>query len=209
VTEHSAAPPPVPPRKRRGAYAKTAARRRDILEAGLDVFATGFRSGSLREVSERVGMTQAGLLHHFANKNELLAEVLALRDERSLALLNLNAEPGIEQIRGYIAVIEHNESNPALVELRCTLSAEATAVDHPAHAYFVGRYRWIIEFISDALAAMGSRGELREGIDPNSGARGLVALTDGLQVQWLLQRNTLSMSDEARRYARTLTPIEL
>ena len=52
--------------KPRGSYAKTAARRREILEAGIEVFsANGFRSGSIRDIAERVGMSQAGLLHHF------------------------------------------------------------------------------------------------------------------------------------------------
>ncbi len=53
-------------RKPRGQYGKTAARRQEIVDAAVEVFGTmGYNKGSLREVADRVGMSQAGLLHHF------------------------------------------------------------------------------------------------------------------------------------------------
>src|SRR4249920_1985097 len=65
----------------RGPYAKTAARRQDILDTALEVFAQqGFRGGSLREIADRVGLSQAGVLHHFDSKEALLAAVLEQRD---------------------------------------------------------------------------------------------------------------------------------
>jgi AcrR family transcriptional regulator len=196
--------------KPRGTYAKTAGRRREILEAGIEVFAIhGFRNGSIREIAERVGMSQAGLLHHFANKNELLAGVLELRDERSQELVNLDAESGIETIRGMVRLAEYNARMPGLVELHCVLSAEATAPDHPAHDYFVRRYEFVVTFITTAFATMKARGELIEGIDPESAARGLIAMSDGLQVQWLLNNDWLDMAEETRRYLRPLLTVPL
>ena len=44
----------------RGIYAKTPERRAEILDAALEVFAdAGFRSGSLREIADKAGMSQA------------------------------------------------------------------------------------------------------------------------------------------------------
>src|SRR3546814_20254590 len=72
-----------PERARRGSYAKGQARRQQIVDEAMHVFArSGFTSGSLREVAKRVGLTHAGLLHHFASKEELFLEVLRQRDER-------------------------------------------------------------------------------------------------------------------------------
>ena len=72
-------------RKPRGEYAKTSAKRTAILDAALEVFAeSGYRSGSLRDVAGKVGMSEAGLLHHFPNKSALLAAVLDRRDRRAL-----------------------------------------------------------------------------------------------------------------------------
>jgi AcrR family transcriptional regulator len=196
--------------KPRGEYAKTAGRRREILEAGIDVFSSnGFRSGSIREIAERVGMSQAGLLHHFSNKNELLAGVLELRDERARTLVKFDTTDGLEHLRGHVSNMAYNASMPGLVELHCILSAEATSADHPAHDYFVSRYRWVVEFTTEAIENVRDAGKLAEGVDPASAARSLVALMDGLQVQWLLDRDSIDMAEETRRYIRTLLTVPL
>lgn len=196
--------------KPRGSYAKTAARRQDILEAGIDVFAEhGFRSGSIREIAARVGMSQAGLLHHFANKNELLAAVLAFRDERDRVNAGVELDAGIETIRGLVRLVEYNARVPGLVELHCVLSAEATSVEHPAHEHFVQRYEWMFSGISNAFRAMRDAGQLADGVDPDGSARAVIALMDGLQLQWLLRRDALDMAAETRRYLRPLLTVEL
>ena len=198
-------------RKPRGAYAKTAARRREILEAGIDVFATnGFRSGSIREIAEVVGISQAGLLHHFSNKNELLAGVLELRDDRANEYVDTAAPASIETIRGFVRLIDYNAQQlPGLVELHCVLSAEATSPEHPAHEYFVRRYIWVQSFLTAAFEAMRDAGQLAPGIRPASAARGMIAMSDGLQVQWLLDRDALDMAKEMRNYLRPLLTIDL
>ena len=198
-------------RRPRGAYAKTAARRREILEAGMDVFATnGFRSGSIREIAEMVGISQAGLLHHFSNKNELLAGVLELRDDRATEYVDTSAPADIETIRGFVRLIDHNAREmPGLVELHCVLSAEATSPEHPAHAYFVRRYVWVVTFLTAAFQAMQDAGQLVDGISPASAARGMTAMSDGLQVQWLLDRDAVDMAQEMRNYLRPLLTVEL
>jgi len=198
-------------RKPRGAYAKTAARRQEILEAGMDVFATnGFRSGSIREIAEVVGMSQAGLLHHFSNKNELLAGVLELRDDRARDYVDTEAAAGIETIRGFVRLIEYNaREKPGLVELHCVLSAEATSPEHPAHDYFVRRYIYVGSILNEAFGAMRDAGQLAAGIDPASAARGMIAMSDGLQVQWLLDPSTIDMAQEMRNYLRPLLTVAL
>src|SRR5687767_3676668 len=53
------------------------ASRKAILAAAADVFAeNGYRGTSLTEISNRVGMTQPGLLHHFNTKDQLLLAVV-------------------------------------------------------------------------------------------------------------------------------------
>ena len=70
--------------KTRGEYAKTAERRQQIVSAAVEVFsAAGYRKGSLRDVADKVGLSQAGLLHHYPSKEHLLEAVLTWRDEVS------------------------------------------------------------------------------------------------------------------------------
>src|SRR5688500_12054658 len=83
----------------RGSYAKTGRTRAAILEAALGVFARGgYRKGSIREIAEAVGMSEAGLLHHFPNKSALLAEVLDLRDQHSLELVPIEGPEPLETL---------------------------------------------------------------------------------------------------------------
>ncbi|MCU1442528.1 MAG: TetR/AcrR family transcriptional regulator [Cryobacterium sp.] len=195
--------------KPRGLYAKTTVKRAAILEAALDVFARGgYRGGSLREMASRVGMSEAGLLHHFPNKTALLAGVLDLRDEKSLALVPLDLDRPHDTVRGLIALARYNASVPGVVELYCTLSAEATSPDHPAHGYFVDRYAYTIERITHAFALCADLGTLRTGIRPESAARATVALMDGLQVQWLLDSESVDIAVELESFLRDIVDLD-
>lgn len=193
----------------RGSYAKSETTRAAILEAALTVFAKGgYRSGSIREVAEAVGMSEAGLLHHFPNKPSLLAAVIDLRDTHSLEFVPLESDEPLETLRGLVALARYNASVPGVVELYCTLSAEATSPDHPAHEYFIGRYAYTITNISRAFERCRERGLLRAGVDPASAAKSTVALMDGLQVQWLLDRDSIDMGAELDRYLRSLVDLD-
>ena len=60
----------------RGAYAKGLARRQEILDAAIEVFAQrGADRTSLRAIAQEVGVTHAALIHHFAFLERLLVEV--------------------------------------------------------------------------------------------------------------------------------------
>ena len=91
----------------------------------------------------------------------------------------------------------NQKKTPELVELYALLSAEATAADHPVHDYFVRRYQWVVNHLQESLQQVAAAGELREGVDPVSAARSMVALMDGLQIQWLYDRNSVDMAAEA------------
>jgi AcrR family transcriptional regulator len=198
-------------RGRRGPYAKSKQTRQDILDCALRVFAeSGYRSGSLREVAEQVGMSEAGLLHHFASKKALLRAVLERRDEQTRAQFDFDGTDDPRQIlRATIALVQYNASTPGVVELFCTLSAEATAPSHPAHQYFVDRYADTTAVYRDVFEHLGMRGELREGVDPAGAARGVIALMDGLQIQWLLDRDSVDMAADVRTYLASLVVGEI
>lgn len=194
----------------RGEYAKTAARRQEILQAAADVFsASGYRKGSLRDVAERVGLSQAGLLHHFPSKNHLLEAVLAWRDDEARARMGQPPPQGIDMIRAFVDLAEYNQSTPGLVDLYVVLSAEATSPEHPVHDYFVRRYAEVGLSVRTAFERAAADGHLRPGVDCASAARQLVAVMDGLQVQWLLGHGEIDMAADLRRFLQPLLTVEL
>jgi AcrR family transcriptional regulator len=194
----------------RGSYAKSQTTKAAIIDAALAVFARGgFRSGSLSEIAERVGITEGGLLFHFKSKSNLLAAVLEHRDELALAFVPEHPTDGVSAMRGLIELARFNASEPGVVELYCTLSAEATTASHPAHEYFQRRYEEKRASMLDAFGDLERRGLLREGISPAYAAYATLSLMDGLQIQWLLDRTVLDMAEVLRVYLETLTGIDL
>jgi len=169
----------------RGSYAKGQARRQRIVDEALVVFArNGFHSGSLREIAKRVGLTPTGLMHHFANKEELFTEVLRQRDA---AIRDAAGDPAEHTlIQQATKVVAHNQHSRGLTSLYATVSAEATDSEHPAHAHFAERYRENAAMATPILIAAQADGEVRADIDPALAARLISAVMDGIQQQWLL-----------------------
>jgi AcrR family transcriptional regulator len=184
----------------RGEYAKSSATREGILDAALEVFASGYHSGSLRDIANRVGMSEAGLLHHFKSKSILLQAVLDLRDERARQLVDFDAEDGAEALRGLVALARYNASVPGVVELYCTLSAESTAPNHPAHEYFKRRYETVRASLERTFERLIADGRLIPGVSPGRAAVVTIAMMDGLQVQWLLDRDVVDMGDALKEF---------
>jgi AcrR family transcriptional regulator len=194
----------------RGPYAKSEHTRQSILDAALLVFAeSGYRSGSLRNVAERVGMSEAGLLHHFPNKSALLAAVLERRDEQTQDQFDFDPSHGLGLLRSLVGLAAYNASTPGVVELFCTLSAEATSPEHPAHEYFRQRYIFTRGMIEKSFEKMAASGELSPGVSPAVAARGVIALMDGLQIQWLLDRDSVDMAADLHAHLATLITREL
>ena len=163
-----------------GRYAKGRARRAEILRRALDLIGrNGFRRSTLADIADEVGLSKAGVLHYFGSKAELYAEVLRLRDEVAVPDDDLDLDD-------FVAAITHNAEVPGLVHLFTALSAEAVEEDHEAHAFFVERYQLVRERLADAVRGAVDDGRLRDDVEPDQVARLLVAVADGLQVQWLL-----------------------
>lgn len=190
-------------------YAKGEARRTAILEAALDVFATaGYRNGGLREVAAKAGLTHAGVRHYFPTKLDLLHAVLGWRDEQAIRQMSsLDGPVGV--LRQWIEAARYNQGAQRMVELQVALAAEATSPDHPLHEYLRERYEFAVGFLRNTFAALAERGELAEGVEAESAARGLIALTDGIQTQWLLDRDHVDMVALVRTGIQRLVTVEI
>lgn len=174
----------------RGQYAKGVAKRDEILASALDVIArNGYRRTSVRELADAVGLSQAGLLHYFSSKEELFQEILRKRDEVDAAHFDItldDPQPMIDPIEGLIKVVRHNTEVPGLVQLYAQISTEAGDPDHPAREFFVQRYEAFRAQFTEAIRAQQAAGTLASDLDPDLIANIILAVTDGLQTQWML-----------------------
>ena len=179
----------------RGAYASGLARREAILRAASEVFAAhGYRGASLALIADRVGMSAPGLLHHFPTKEHLLIDLLVLRQERdSERVRALTSVRGGRILDALLVLAEKNADSPGLVRLFTILAAESVDADHPGHDWFVERYRRSRQFVAERLLEEQRIGMIREDVDAELIAAQILAMFDGLQLQWLLEPEKVDM----------------
>jgi AcrR family transcriptional regulator len=172
--------------KPRGRYAKGAERREQIVQTATDVFATeGFEGTALKRVAELVGVKEATLFHYFTGKQELLTAVLAERDRRSREL----GSAGEIGLAALVPVAERNREAPGLTTLYAVASATANDPGHASHGYFQDRYARLVEELAADIGRKQQSGEVRSDVAAESLARLVIAAFDGLQLQWLYDKN--------------------
>lgn len=183
-------------------------RRQQILDVTTRLIGErGFWALSMQDVADACGLTVPGLLHHVGSKDRLLLAVLDHRDHedfRSLAAqLGLDAgdvwgrwSRRVSLPQACEALVRRNATQPEIVRLFSVLEAESLAPDHPAFAYFAERQQRTLL----GLAAL-AKGRAQ---DPMSLARQVMAMMDGLQIQWLRAPQTTDLVAEWQAVARTL-----
>jgi transcriptional regulator, TetR family len=169
----------------------------------MEVFAEqGFNNLSLRQIAEAVGVSHTLLRHHFGTKDALLQAVLTRREEteahRRAALV---IEHGL--LDALPRIMEHNAASPGLIQLDALMRAEAVNPDHPAHRHVTNAARRFHMQLHSDLAAEQIAGRLRPGLDLDLTATQLAALIEGVQSEWLLNRN-IDMAATIRSFTNNL-----
>lgn len=174
-----------PARKRRPRQA-TAERRAEILRAAAHTFGSkGYKNGSLAEVAEQVGITHAGVLHHFGSKDQLLVEVLEFRDKEDVRDLEGQHIPGgLDLFRHLVRTAHANEDRAGIVQGYTVLTGEAVTENHPARGWVTDRFSVLRGEIADAVREVG--GPKVDDAAALRAASAVIGVMDGLQVQWLL-----------------------
>lgn len=185
------------------------ARRARIVADATELFAReGYADTSLREIAERVGVSKSTLLHHYPSKDELLAAVLAHRDQSLTSnSAYVPAERAADALRSLPAGAAHNgRAQPGLIEVYAVLSCEAVPADHPAHEYFRRRYDESLDYFAELFRRAQLDGALPAHRDPEAEAIWLVALWDGLQYQWLYDRDAVDVAEHLAAHLADVLP---
>lgn len=170
----------------RGSYAKGVARRQEILDRAIEVFARrGSDRTSLRAIAEEVGVTHAALRHYFGSLEELLVAVYRESETRGGADDHDDPEATpVELMRDWT---ESNREVQGLVQLYSTLVATALEEGHPAAREFATeRFSRTRADLAERVRRNQRAGRIRPDVDPLAVAALVIAASDGLQTQWLL-----------------------
>lgn len=162
-----------------------------ILESAARVFARrGYDAATVEEITAECGIAKGGLYGHFASKEELFRTVLVDHVDRRIAETVARVEPGLSLRESIGAIVEVSWSTCRTDPIWSPLFMEAWAL--------AGRNEWCREavatlfdhcsvglgrFLTDAKRA----GLVRSDLDVDRAARLLLAVNDGLVLQWQAQ----------------------
>jgi len=174
----------------------------DIVDAAIELFGSrGFRGTTIAAIAERVGLTDAGVLHHFPTKSVLIEAALErgllLQTGRMQELLEPGGLEAIRRMREWGSIVE---GSPELTSLQIVMSTEGIASDSPVRDYVKQRYTNLHELIVGLIRQGIDRGEIRPDVDADWEASALVAYLDGIRLQWFYAYSRLSLEQAVQRY---------
>ena len=175
----------------------------------------GYAGTSLADIANAADISKAGLLHHFSSKDELFCKVLERRDrEDALSILvespavegHAAAAPvdtvgnldtldvaGVSDLDGnpwallerYIELLERNVAHRDLTAIYTATAVSVLDAEHPAHRWMANHLNSAVERFESSFEAGKTAGLVDPKMPSRLVARSLVALIDGLQLQWL------------------------
>ncbi len=190
---------------RQGSYAKGIARRQEILDRAIEVFAKrGAEGTSLRRIAQALGVSHGTLLHYFDSREQLLIAVYehaenkwkidAMADERASAV-DVMAEAAIRNVRV-----------PGMVELYSMLvAASLEAENRDGKEFFTSRFEGVRAVLVERLSRGQMDGSVRADVSPQDIATLIASASDGLQIQWLL-KPSIDLERVLRTFTTLLTP---
>ena len=150
----------------------------------------GYWGLSLQDVADQCGLTVPGLLRHVGSKVGLLIAVLEHREVEDARALGAQLDPAEETDlrRLCAAIMRRNAGQREIVRLFAVLTAESLDPHHPAHEYFVAQQeRTLGEFTRLATGHTDA---------PETLARQILAMMDGLHLRWLRSPETVDLVQE-------------
>jgi AcrR family transcriptional regulator len=187
-------------------------RRRQIIDVATGLIADrGYWGVSMQDIADRCGLTVPGVLRHVGSKVGLLIAVLEHRDVDDALSLRAHLGTGEDELpedwaasrptgvdlrQLCAATMRRNATQPEIVRLFTVLAAESLEPAHPAHSYFARRQA----VAAAAYAALA--GPLTD--RPDLLARQIMAMMDGLQIQWLRDPEATDLAQEWETAAEAL-----
>lgn len=184
-------------------------RRTLILDVAIGIIGQlGYHGFTVQDLAARCGLSNAGLLYHFPSKEQLfdaVVEELELREIQALAPLIAAVEESEDtttQLGAFIdllrAMVVPGSGTSELVRFYAVLQAESLDKAHPAHDSFKKREFAVLDLFARLLAPHVP--------DPLSKARQMLALMDGLRLQWLRSNEGFDAVSEWIRAVTVLVP---
>jgi AcrR family transcriptional regulator len=163
-------------------------RQREIVSAAIEEFGRhGYRRRGLRRIADRIGISEAGLFHHFGTKKDLLLAILAERHAQGLRRHEVHLSPGgVDAVRALPELMAATIEERGLAQFTQVMLAESFEPDSHSHQYYLERNRRVREDFAAILKEAVDQLPDAESVDCDVAATLIQAVMDGVQGLWLL-----------------------
>jgi AcrR family transcriptional regulator len=185
-------------------------RRAHIIEQAIRIMGErGYYGFTIQGLAQRCRLSNAGLLYYFPSKDQLFIAVvqeLERRETRILEPLVAAAEQQHARVSASAAafmdvlrtMLARGTTQPELGRFFAVLQSESLDKIQPAHQSYRLRESRVLELFAKLVAPYVEK--------PHSTARQLLALMQGLALQWLREDQTFDMLAEWVGAIRTVVP---
>ncbi|MGC4175885.1 TetR/AcrR family transcriptional regulator [Demequina sp.] len=172
-------------------------RRAAILSTAMAIIdEQGHQGLTMRGLARECGLSAPGLMHYFPDMPTLVVAVVQYREERDEELFSA-IEPGPGMSRRMVdAMIDNIVARPKAAELFAIVEAQAIDPRHPGHEYFLGRAEAIVTQFAPIVA--------EEYANPEELIRQILAVADGLQLNWLRDPTAFDLRERWKAIADPL-----
>lgn len=171
----------------RGAYSKSSARKRSIVEAALRIIDDeGHRSLTIARVAEVCDIPQPSVIYHFPTKAHLLVAALSQSEAEQLSdfMKEHDEDTDLGEFVQYMA--NYGISHRERLVLGEHLRGESADPNHPSFEHFQKRIQWAVAGISETIKNRQEKNLAHPTLDTDTVARQIMACWSGLQSQWLI-----------------------
>lgn len=173
--------------------------KQEILEAAVSLFAkNGFRNTTISQIAEAARMTKGAFYCHFKSKEAIFCEVV--RDVKALwnsLIKEIDKEGGaLEKLLKMLDIfMELTLKNKDQFIIFIVLIAEFIEVDEKFERVLKDSFDEFFSSVSEILDEGKRAGSVRTDIDSYILAVTLIGAWQGILLQWLLNRNRVSLID--------------
>jgi AcrR family transcriptional regulator len=163
-------------------------RRALILDEAIGLIGErGYYGFTVQELGRRCGLSNPGLLHHFPSKPAVLLAVLDTLEADETKVMTPIVQAALDRLAGADGgcavlhvlrmIVARADAQPAACRLLAELQSESLDPAHPAHGWWLRREAAVLALHGTLLRPFVAV--------PDAVARQLLAMMDGLCVQWL------------------------
>jgi AcrR family transcriptional regulator len=177
-----------------------------IIEESIKFFLKkSFKGTSIQDITDTLGITKGAFYWHFKSKDELLETIIEKYDEELFEKLYTYMKDFksdfIKKFRVYHKYInEYAKSNSEISILFVTLAAEMAGSGTSAEKRIKDVYNKYLNFIVSLLRLGKNEGFFRPEYNVNLNAHIIIAIHNGIFLQWYMNRKDLDGPSMARTY---------